>query len=103
MNALDNALRKALRDFYPRLSEMHLSDFKVRVLDEKAGTAAKARVMVESQDKTDSWRTIGVSETAFHGGMGVIWYHISASTGMLVFGFGFAHYYRKYGIQTIPE
>lgn len=47
--------------------------------------------------------TIGVSETAFDGGMGVVWYHISASTGMLVFGLGFAHYYRKYGIQTIPE
>lgn len=62
VNALDNALRKALIDFYPRLSEMHLSDFKVRVLDEKAGTAAKVRVLIQSQDKTDSWWTIGVSE-----------------------------------------
>jgi 2-isopropylmalate synthase len=62
VNALDNALRKALKDFFPRLSEMHLSDFKVRVLDEKAGTAAKVRVLIQSQDKKDSWSTIGVSE-----------------------------------------
>lgn len=62
INALDNALRKALRDFYPNLSEMHLTDFKVRVLDEKAGTAAKVRVLIQSQDKDNSWWTIGVSE-----------------------------------------
>ncbi len=62
VNALDNALRKALRDFFPKLSEMHLSDFKVRVLDEKAGTAAKVRVLIQSQDKNNSWSTIGVSE-----------------------------------------
>lgn len=47
--------------------------------------------------------TIGVSERAFNEGMGVVWYHISASTGILLFGLLFAHYYRKYGIQTIPE
>ena len=47
--------------------------------------------------------TIGVSERAFNEGMGVIWYHIAASTGILLFGLLFAHYYRKYGIQTIPE
>lgn len=62
VNALDNALRKALKDFYPSLSEMHLSDFKVRVLDEKEGTAAKVRVLIQSQDKESSWWTIGVSE-----------------------------------------
>jgi len=62
VNALDNALRKALRDFYPALSKMHLSDFKVRVLDEKAGTAAKVRVLIQSQDQKDIWSTIGVSE-----------------------------------------
>jgi len=62
INALDNALRKALKDFYPTLSKMHLSDFKVRVLDEKAGTAAKVRVLIQSQDETDNWSTIGVSE-----------------------------------------
>ncbi len=62
VNALDNALRKALADFYPALSKMHLSDFKVRVLDEKSGTAAKVRVLIESQDENDTWSTIGVSE-----------------------------------------
>ena len=62
VNALDNALRKALKDFYPTLSKMHLSDFKVRVLDEKVGTAAKVRVLIQSQDETDTWSTIGVHE-----------------------------------------
>lgn len=62
VNALDNALRKALKEFYPTLSRMHLSDFKVRVLDEKAGTAAKVRVLIQSQDEKDTWDTIGVSE-----------------------------------------
>jgi len=62
VNALDNALRKALKDFYPTLSKMHLSDFKVRVLNEKAGTAARVRVLIQSQDEDESWNTIGVSE-----------------------------------------
>ncbi|MCX7927912.1 MAG: citramalate synthase [Candidatus Omnitrophica bacterium] len=62
VNALDNALRKALMNFYPKLAEMHLSDFKVRVLDEKEGTAARVRVLIQSQDEKDSWNTIGVSE-----------------------------------------
>lgn len=62
INALDNALRKALKDFYPALAKMHLSDFKVRVLDEKAGTAARVRVLIQSQDKDDVWSTIGVHE-----------------------------------------
>lgn len=62
VNALDNALRKALNKFYPTLAEMHLSDFKVRVLDEKAGTAAKVRVLIQSQDAKSSWGTVGVSE-----------------------------------------
>ncbi|MCX5703518.1 MAG: citramalate synthase [Candidatus Omnitrophica bacterium] len=61
VNALDNALRKALKDFYPTLSKMHLSDFKVRVLDELAGTAARVRVLIQSQDQDDTWSTIGVS------------------------------------------
>ena len=62
INALDNALRKALKDFYPALAKMHLSDFKVRVLDEKAGTAAKVRVLIQSQDDKEIWNTIGVHE-----------------------------------------
>jgi len=62
VNALDSALRKALKDFYPTLAKMRLSDFKVRVLDEKAGTAAKVRVLIQSQDELDTWSTIGVHE-----------------------------------------
>lgn len=62
INALDSALRKALRKFYPTLAEMHLIDYKVRVLDEKEGTAAKVRVLIQSQDANDSWWTIGVSQ-----------------------------------------
>jgi len=62
VNALDHAIRKALKRFYPTLAEMHLTDFKVRVLDEKAGTAAKVRVLIQSQDARESWGTVGVSE-----------------------------------------
>jgi 2-isopropylmalate synthase len=62
VNALDNALRKALKAFYPQVSKMRLSDFKVRVLDAKEGTAAKVRVLIQSQDERDTWTTVGVSE-----------------------------------------
>ena len=62
VHAMDQALRKALTSAYPSLKEMHLSDFRVRVLDEKAGTAAQVRVLIQSQDKHDSWWTVGVSE-----------------------------------------
>ena len=62
VNALDNALRKALKEFYPTLAKMHLTDFKVRVLDTKVGTAAPVRVLIESQDEKDTWSTVGVSE-----------------------------------------
>lgn len=62
VNALDNALRKSLVGFYPELKDMHLSDYKVRVLEESEGTAAKVRVLIESQDENESWTTIGVSE-----------------------------------------
>ena len=62
VNALDQALRKALTKFYPSLKEVRLTDFKVRVLDAKEGTAAKVRVLIESRDAKDSWGTVGVSE-----------------------------------------
>ncbi|MBI5150133.1 MAG: citramalate synthase [Candidatus Omnitrophica bacterium] len=62
VEALDKALRQALTKFYPRLAQMHLTDYKVRVLDTKEGTAAKVRVLIESQDDTDSWTTVGVHE-----------------------------------------
>ena len=62
INALDQALRKALTKFYPSLKEVRLTDFKVRVLDAKEGTAAKVRVLIESRDTKDTWGTVGVSE-----------------------------------------
>ena len=68
IDALDGALRESLIGFYPKLADMHLSDFKVRVLDEKAGTAAKVRVLIQSQDSEKSWWTIGVSENIIEAG-----------------------------------
>ena len=62
VNALDNALRKALEKFYPVLRDVHLTDYKVRVLDEKSGTGAKVRVLIQSSDNRTSWGTVGVSE-----------------------------------------
>ncbi|MBD2865443.1 MULTISPECIES: citramalate synthase [Paenibacillus] len=62
VNALDNALRKALVQFYPDIRDMHLSDYKVRVINEKDATAAKVRVLIESTDINNTWSTVGVSE-----------------------------------------
>ena len=61
VNALDNAVRKALVRFYPKINEMKLTDFKVRVLDSTSATAAKVRVLIESTDGEEFWTTIGVS------------------------------------------
>ena len=62
VNALDTALRKALASAYPRLAEMHLADYKVRVINSAEGTAARVRVVIESRDANDVWTTVGVSE-----------------------------------------
>jgi 2-isopropylmalate synthase len=62
VNALDGALRKALVPFYPNLNEMSLIDYKVRVVNARAGTAAKVRVVIESRDTDGMWGTVGVSE-----------------------------------------
>jgi len=64
VNALDNALRKALMHFYPEISTIHLVDYKVRVLNEagKTGTASRVRVLIETQYEENRWSTIGVSE-----------------------------------------
>lgn len=61
VNALDNAARKALSKFYPGINEMKLTDYKVRVLDSTAATAARVRVLIESADGDEVWTTIGVS------------------------------------------
>ncbi len=62
VNALDNAIRKALEKFYPELREVKLLDFKVRILTTKDGTAARTRVLIESGDRESKWGTVGVSE-----------------------------------------
>ncbi len=62
VNALDNALRKALEKFYPELRSVKLQDYKVRVLTAGKGTSAKVRVLVESGDEEARWGTVGVSE-----------------------------------------
>jgi 2-isopropylmalate synthase len=62
VNALDAALRKALENIYPAIKDVHLIDYKVRVVNAKAGTAARVRVFIESRDKSSIWGTVGVSE-----------------------------------------
>ncbi|WP_445305457.1 citramalate synthase [Microcoleus sp. T3_B1] len=61
VSALDAALRKALRNFYPAITDFNLTDYKVRILDSGAGTSAKTRVLVEFSNGQDRWTTVGVS------------------------------------------
>ncbi len=62
VNALDNALRKALTKYYPQLQTVKLHDYKVRVLEAGKGTTAKVRVLIESGDEKNRWGTVGMSE-----------------------------------------
>ena len=62
VNALDAALRKAIGAQFPELSHLHLTDYKVRVLDTAKGTGAVTRVLIDSTDGDQTWTTIGVSE-----------------------------------------
>ena len=62
VNALDKAIKKALGKFYPEIKDVSLIDYKVRILDEKKGTQAKTRVLIESGDHDSKWGTVGVSE-----------------------------------------
>ncbi|MDQ6616713.1 MAG: citramalate synthase [Actinomycetota bacterium] len=62
VNALDAALRKAIGSKYPELTQLHLTDYKVRVLDTARGTGAVTRVLIDSTDGEETWTTIGVSE-----------------------------------------
>ncbi len=61
VNALDTALRKALTPFYPALNAFHLADYKVRILDGSAGTAATTRVLIETANHVQRWSTVGAS------------------------------------------
>ena len=62
INALDGAVRKSLERFYPSLKEMRLVDFKVRIINPTAGSAAKVLVLIESRDQDEIWGTVGLSE-----------------------------------------
>ena len=61
VNALDQALRKALLQFYPSLAQVRLVDYKVRILEGSVGTESQIRVLIESSDGVDEWRTVGSS------------------------------------------
>ena len=61
VNAMDNALRKALLEFYPELEPLRLTDYKVRVVDGADGTGAIVRVIIESTDGSTIWSTVGAS------------------------------------------
>ena len=62
VNALDAALRKALRPFYPAIDAIELDDYKVRILNGQQGTGARTRVLIDSTDGNTSWGTVGVSD-----------------------------------------
>ena len=83
VNALDNALRKALEKFYPELKGMHLADYKVRVLDGQDGTGAKVRVLITSRNGHTTWNTVGVStdiiEASWKALVDSIYYHLLKS------------------------
>ncbi|MGB2983327.1 MAG: alpha-isopropylmalate synthase regulatory domain-containing protein, partial [Candidatus Bipolaricaulia bacterium] len=59
VNALDSAVRKALLPIYPQLASVRLTDYKVRILDSDAGTAARIRVLITSSDGETTWSTVG--------------------------------------------
>ena len=61
VNALDQAVRKALLPYYPQLEPVHLTDYKVRILDGDAGTAALTQVLIDSSDGQEAWSTVGSS------------------------------------------
>lgn len=62
VNALDKALRRVLTVFYPEIQSIYLSDYKVRVIDEREATAARVRVLIRTSDGKHTWTTVGVSQ-----------------------------------------
>lgn len=92
VNALDCAIRKALLRFYPEIADINLIDYKVRVLDEKRGTAAKVRVLIQSADGRNSWGTVGVSENL-----------IEASWEALVDSIEYGILYKNSGEETAEQ
>jgi 2-isopropylmalate synthase len=88
VNALDKALRKAIGEIYPALEDLHLTDYKVRVLDTQRGTGAVTRVLIDSTDGADTWSTIGVSENVIEASWqaladsvvyGLVHHHVASS------------------------
>jgi 2-isopropylmalate synthase len=73
VNALDRALRKALVPHYPELDEVRLVDYKVRIVDEHLGTAARPRVIVESARGAERWSTVGCSENIIEASWLALW------------------------------
>lgn len=96
VNALDSAIRKALHRFYPEINDISLKDFKVRVMDEKRGTAAKVRVLIESSDGNNSWGTVGVSENLIEAS----W---EALVDSIEYGILYKHSLMENGHQTEPN
>jgi 2-isopropylmalate synthase/homocitrate synthase family protein len=72
VNALDNALRKALSKLFPVVDDIRLTDYKVRVLDEKSATAASVRVLIRSTDGRQTWTTVGVSENVIEASLNAL-------------------------------
>ena len=91
VHALDRATKKALARFFPQIEKIHLTDYKVRVLDAKEGTAAKVRVLIESTDGRETWTTVGVSTNVIEAS----WYAITDS---LLYELIF----RKNGVSGVP-
>lgn len=73
VHALDTAIRKALLPYYPELAEVHLVDFKVRIIDTHRGSAAKPRVLIESARGDERWSTVGCSENIIEASWQALW------------------------------
>jgi 2-isopropylmalate synthase len=73
VHALDSAIRKALLPYYPELAEVHLVDFKVRIIDTHRGSAAKPRVLIESARGDERWSTVGCSENIIEASWQALW------------------------------
>ncbi|ABU57644.1 citramalate synthase [Roseiflexus castenholzii] len=73
VNALDKAIRKALLPHYPELADVQLVDYKVRIVDEHLGTAARPRVLIESARGEERWSTVGCSENIIEASFMALW------------------------------
>ena len=73
VNALDQAIRKALAPFYPQIANVALVDYKVRIVDEHLGTAARPRVIIESARGDTRWTTVGCSENILTASWQALW------------------------------